>query len=208
MGALDRAGWPRSISSKATAITIADLFTAMDTAVTKLGASVVSMSFGADFEVRRRRLARASRSIRPTSSPALAANPNVTFLASTGDSGADSGDAPNYPSVSPLVVAVGGTTLNLAQDRPVAERNRLELRQRSKAGLECRRRRHQHVLPEPAFQDNDGFNSSGFPHRARRLLGRRSQHRASGLRSIRFRSSHALGDDRRDESFIADAGRA
>ncbi len=45
----------------------------------------------------------------------MAANPNVTFLASTGDSGADPGDAPNYPSISPMVVAVGGTTLNLTK---------------------------------------------------------------------------------------------
>ena len=37
----------------------------------------------------------------------------MTFLASTGDTGADPGDAPNYPSVSPLVVAVGGTTLDV-----------------------------------------------------------------------------------------------
>ncbi len=45
--------------------------------------------------------------------PALAADPDVTFLASTGDDGADPGDVPIYPSVSPLVVAVGGTTLDV-----------------------------------------------------------------------------------------------
>ena len=44
--------------------------------------------------------------------PALTANPNVTFLASTGRPAPIPG-MPNYPSVSPLVVAVGGTTLTL-----------------------------------------------------------------------------------------------
>ncbi len=92
----------------------ADLFTAMDTAVTKLGASVVSMSFGGPLEFE------GASSFEQTFDqtyfqPALAANPDVTFLASTGDSGADPGDAPNYPSVSPFVVAVGGTTLNLTK---------------------------------------------------------------------------------------------
>src|SRR5207245_349269 len=39
--------------------------------------------------------------------------PGVTFVASTGDYGAA---VPQYPSFSPNVVAVGGTTLNLNAD--------------------------------------------------------------------------------------------
>ena len=89
-----------------------DLFIAANTAATKLGASVVSMSFGLDYEYS------GSGSYEQTLdatyfAPALASNPDVTFLASTGDLGADPGYAPQYPSVSPLVVAVGGTTLNV-----------------------------------------------------------------------------------------------
>ena len=47
----------------------------------------------------------------PYYAPALAANPNVTFLAATGDGSAAYG--PIYPSISPLTVAVGGTTLQI-----------------------------------------------------------------------------------------------
>ena len=93
--------------------TTADLFTAMDTAV-KLGASVVSMSFGADYEFFG--YGSLEKQIDQTYfAPALAANPNVTFLASTGDDGADPGDSPLYPSVSPNVIGVGGTTLELSK---------------------------------------------------------------------------------------------
>ncbi len=89
-----------------------NLMEAAKTAVTTLGASVVSMSYGEDFEFFH------DGAVEPALDAvdlqaALNVNPNVTFLASTGDSGGDPGDAPNYPSVSPLVVAVGGTTLNL-----------------------------------------------------------------------------------------------
>ncbi len=89
-----------------------DLFTAARTAATTLGASVVSMSFGSPLEYA------GQGSLEPQFdsqyfAAALATNPYVTFLASTGDHGANPGQAPNYPSLSPLVVAVGGTRLNL-----------------------------------------------------------------------------------------------
>ena len=85
-----------------------DMFTAARTAGTTLGASVVSQSFGYSLE------AGGMGSYEPMFdqtyfAPALAANPGLTFLAATGDDG--SSDAPIYPSVSPLVVAVGGTSL-------------------------------------------------------------------------------------------------
>ena len=90
-----------------------NLFIAANTAATKLGASVVSMSFGQDLEYSGS--GSYEQSVDATYfAPALASNPDVTFLASTGDTGADPGDAPNYPSVSPLIVAVGGTTLNVS----------------------------------------------------------------------------------------------
>ena len=92
---------------------IPDLMQAAKTAVTTLGASVVSMSFGGDLEFAG--FGAFEQQIDETDFiPALTANPNVTFLASTGDNGADPGDGPNYPSVSPFVLAVGGTTLTLS----------------------------------------------------------------------------------------------
>ncbi len=45
--------------------------------------------------------------------PALAANPDVSVFAATGDDTADYGTV--YPSASPEVVSVGGTTLSLTQ---------------------------------------------------------------------------------------------
>ena len=87
---------------------LTDLLTAARTAGTTLGASVVSQSFGSSLEVG------GLGSLEPMFdqtyyAPALAANPGLTFLAATGDAG--SSDAPIYPSVSPLVVGVGGTSL-------------------------------------------------------------------------------------------------
>jgi len=74
------------------------------------GVSVVSASYGSPLE-----------SLAPTGleqqwdstilGPAIAAHPNVSFFASSGDSGASDGLI--YPSASPSVVSVGGTTLNL-----------------------------------------------------------------------------------------------
>jgi predicted outer membrane repeat protein len=87
-----------------------DLFTAMQTAGTTLGASVISMSFGAFLEFNgfgslEQQLD--SQYMVPT----LNANPNLTLLASTGDSGSFFG--PSYPSISPYVAGIGGTSLNI-----------------------------------------------------------------------------------------------
>ncbi len=85
-----------------------DLFTAMETAGTTLGASVISMSFGALLEGGGDGAEEPvidSEYIEPT----LAANPSLTLLASSGDYGSDFGVL--YPSVSPYVVSVGGTSL-------------------------------------------------------------------------------------------------
>ncbi len=90
-----------------------DLFTAMETAGTTLGASVISMSFGASLEGfgdGAMELQLDSQYIEPT----LAANPNLALLASTGDQGSQ-GTAPvpgpGYPAVSPYVAGIGGTSL-------------------------------------------------------------------------------------------------
>lgn len=77
-----------------------DLMTAVQTAARL--ANVVSMSWGgSEF---------ASQTAYDTA--AYFANPNVTFLAASGDDGGASGAS--WPSSSPYVVAVGGTTLTLA----------------------------------------------------------------------------------------------
>jgi hypothetical protein len=84
------------------------LMQAAATAASPLGASVVSISYGYPFELV------GSGSYegfldRTYLAPALAANPNVTFLASSGDHGSYYGLS--CPSASPLVVSVGGTAL-------------------------------------------------------------------------------------------------
>jgi hypothetical protein len=74
-----------------------DLFTAIQTAASAPGVNVVSMSFGfAEFKGE-------------NASDSLFVHTGITFLASSGDSGAP----PSYPAISPNVVSVGGTTLNL-----------------------------------------------------------------------------------------------
>jgi hypothetical protein len=101
------------------------LMTAANTAATTLGASVVSMSFGFNFDA----VGESSYEQYLDNvyiQPALATNPGVTFLASTGDHGADKSTygiiaGPLYPSVSPSVVAVGGTTLNVTGTTRVSE---------------------------------------------------------------------------------------
>ena len=86
-----------------------DLGIATRTAGTTLGANVVSMSFGANLEYFGDG-AEEDYIDQTYYEPALAANPGLTLLASTGDGSAAFG--PEYPSISPLVVGVGGTSLN------------------------------------------------------------------------------------------------
>src|SRR5262249_56351132 len=76
-----------------------DLFTAVHTAASTPGVVAVSMSFGGSETV--------GESIYDSYFTTPSGHAGVTFLASSGDSGAP----PSYPSVSPNVVSVGGTTL-------------------------------------------------------------------------------------------------
>lgn len=73
-----------------------DLFDAIQVAV-KNGATVVSMSWGG------------SETAEQTSLDPIFNNPKVSFVASSGDSGAGT----IYPAASPYVLAVGGTTLSV-----------------------------------------------------------------------------------------------
>ncbi len=93
-----------------------DLGTAAKTAATQLGADVVSMSFGAyledDGDASLEDYVNQTYFI-----PALAANPNVTFIAASADGGA----GVSYPSVSPYVVSAGGTSLDATGNTYTAE---------------------------------------------------------------------------------------
>jgi protocatechuate 3,4-dioxygenase beta subunit/glutamine cyclotransferase len=84
-----------------------DLAHASNTAATMLGASVVSQSWGL-LEVE---LGTSYTQFLENTwyVPAVASNPNVTFLAASGDGSAVNG--PIFPSSSPLNVSVGGTSL-------------------------------------------------------------------------------------------------
>jgi uncharacterized repeat protein (TIGR03803 family) len=80
---------------------LSDLFTAVGTAADESGVSVVSMSWGgAEFSGE-------------TSEDSIFTTPsghqNVLFVGSAGDSG----DIPQYPSESPNVISVGGTSLTI-----------------------------------------------------------------------------------------------
>ena len=86
---------------EASSSSLNNLFSAV-TAATKLsGVSVVSMSWGA------------SEFGGETADDSVFSAPGITFVASSGDSG--SAGAPIYPSVSPNVLAVGGTTLTVTK---------------------------------------------------------------------------------------------
>jgi hypothetical protein len=84
---------------EANSASTSDLMTAVQTAAAQ--ASVVSMSWGgSEF---------AGEKAYDTA--AYFANPNVTFIAASGDDGGASGAS--WPAVSPYVLSVGGTTLSL-----------------------------------------------------------------------------------------------
>ena len=91
---------------------------ASNSAATILGVSVVSQSWAYYLEYEGQ--SSEEQALNATYyAPALATNPNVTFLAATGDGSANYG--PTFPSVSPLNVGVGGTTLNINGDSYVSE---------------------------------------------------------------------------------------
>ena len=91
--------------------------------------------------------------------PAAAANPNVTFYASSGDSGANFGAI--YPSISPNVVSVGGTSLYLnANNHWQSETgwgngDLSFFFGGSGGGISTE-------FAEPTYQQADGFDSGGF----------------------------------------------
>jgi subtilase family serine protease len=81
-----------------------DLLNAVKTAANYPGVSVVSMSWGI------------SEVPQETSWDSYFTTPGVTFVAASGDSGAGT----TWPAVSPNVVSVGGTSLNLTRTNTIA----------------------------------------------------------------------------------------
>ena len=80
--------------------------------------------------------------------PAAAANPNVSFFASSGDYASFSGLA--YPAASPEVVSVGATTLNLSSAG----------QWRSETGWSSSGGGYSQAFTEPSYQD--GVQNSGM----------------------------------------------
>ena len=97
-----------------------DLLAGENFARNQPGVSVVSMSWaGSEF---------AGESTYDSYFTTPAGHTGVTFVAASGDTG--SAGAPDWPSVSPNVVAVGGTQLSLERIGRLPRRNRLERQQR------------------------------------------------------------------------------
>ena len=109
----------------------------------------------------------------PYYAPALAQNPGLTFLASTGDGGAAYG--PIYPSISPLIVGVGGT---------IAQRQRNTWSGETAWSGGGGGVAGNPAYTTPAYQLSSGQSLTGYSQRtsARHLVGRRSLHRRRGLR--------------------------
>jgi subtilase family serine protease len=83
--------------------------------------------------------------------PAVAANPNVSFFASSGDDGAFAGLS--YPSASPSVVSVGGTILNVTKSGQWS----------SEVGWDLSGGGYSQAFAIPPYQQNDGFaGNNGF----------------------------------------------
>ena len=139
--------WAHSIAPEANIILYeansnsdSDLFTAIKTAETHAGVSVVSMSWSG------------GESSSETSLDSYFTTSGVTFLAATGDSGSPSG----YPAYSPDVVAVGGTTLDInSSGQYIAEGAWSD----GGGGISL-------YETIPSYQDNlDGVNGASTTHR-------------------------------------------
>ncbi len=85
--------------------------------------------------------------------PALAANPNVSVFAATGDNAAYYGVT--YPSASPEVVGVGGTSLVLTQKNEWS----------SETGWDSGGGGFSDAFALPSFQQNDGFSGNVYDQR-------------------------------------------
>ncbi len=114
-----------------------NMFSAVTYATKLSGVSVVSMSWGA------------TEFSGETSDDSVFTAPGITFVASSGDSG--SRGAPIYPSVSPNVLAVGGTSLTLNSNGSY----------NSESGWSDSGGGYSKYEPEPSYQTN-ALSASGL----------------------------------------------
>jgi subtilase family serine protease len=127
------------------------IFQGMATAATLPGVSVVSISYLSFFEA----AGKGSTEVALDNTylaPALATNPHATFFAASGDFNVLFDEGPSYPSISPLVVSVGGTSLFLTKSGQWG----------NEVGWAGSGGGISNTYPEPPYQQNDGFDSGGF----------------------------------------------
>ena len=147
--------WAHAIAPKANILLVeansasfSDLLTAVDYARHATGVVAVSMSWGGgEFS---------GESAYDSYFTTPSGHGGVTFVASSGDSGAPVG----YPAISPNVLSVGGTTLNLNSQGGYSER----------VGLERQRRRHQRLRIPAELPERRGHAEHDLPHQSRRGL--------------------------------------
>ncbi len=135
---------------------LANLITAVQTANTTPGVTVVSMSWGLN------------EFSNETSYDSYFTTPGITYIASSGDSG-----VVEWPSVSPNVLAVGGTLALPELARELINR-RAAGSTPAAASLSTR--------PSRAYQDYGPVN--GLPEHARRLVRCRPEYRRFRLRRL------------------------
>ncbi len=164
--------WAHSVAPQANIIlfeassaSMTDMMAAVQTAAAYSGVSVVSMSWSEGDNA----------SDETTYDPYFttpAGHANVTFLASTGDSGAPGG----YPAFSPNVIAVGGTSLYYNSSTNTYSETAWSSGGGGASSYES----------EPSYQTNyPGLvDSTGKRETPERLLRCRSQHRRAHLRFL------------------------
>ncbi len=138
---------------EAASSSLSSLFSAVKFASEQPGVDVVSMSWGTD-EFR-------GESSYDSLFTTPAGHNNVAYVAASGDAGAWSG--PEYPSVSPNVLAVGGTTLNLSPAARYGAESGWSGSTGGFSGLDSNFRSSE---PEPAYQTST-LESAGLSFGAR-----------------------------------------
>ena len=177
---------------------LSDLMSAVATAAQQPGVSVVSMSWG--FAEGPDVSAQDEATYDPYfTTPA--GHTGVTFVASTGDNGAA---VPEYPSVSPNVVAVGGTSLTLNADNSYQSEMGWGYNSSSLGEFVGSGGGISQYESEPVYQQ--GVQSTGSRTSAGRVVRGRPGHRRVVSLFVQPRSRQPEGVGLRDESVGAGVG--
>ena len=181
--------WAHAVAPMANIVVVAarsnsvvDLMTAVDTASSLRGVSVVSMSWGS-------REFLGQTSLDAHFSPVT--HPGVTFIAASGDSGAPG----TWPAFSPYVVAVGGTALTTTANGTYT----------SETGWIGSGGGYSRYEVKPSFQS--GFQAASTRSIPRRFVERQPQHRLLRVRFGALFWSGGLVAGRRHERRRAAMGR-